>query len=102
MIAAYLAEMGVDARVLTIAIRAGPDDLITLTPQELVALRITTPAGFSEWRTAPYRNGLVAMTQALDSRSYVRQLALYCYATDGRMLAVITLDAADYDPGGRV
>jgi hypothetical protein len=76
-IALYLVDMGVDGRVLSLAVLMGPNEIYTPSQSEVVDLRIATLEGLGEWELAPYRGGLIAFSEDKDPKSET-QITMFC------------------------
>jgi hypothetical protein len=100
IIATYLVEMGVDARLLLIAAAGAPDQIIYLSGDELSKLRVTTPIGFGPWFLEPFRDGLVAASRKhRQSHPYdlVDQVTVYCRVEDNISIILLSV-GGDWRP----
>jgi len=79
-LAAYLVEMGIDARLLQVASTASPDQIVTLSEDQLVQLHVVTPMGFGVWRMTPVEEGIVVSADRQDAASLERKIAFSCAA----------------------
>lgn len=78
LIASYLVEMGVDARVLTIASSVDKNDVAILSTDDLRYFNITTTDIFTNWRLEVTGKGLVALTEKSNSYSLERSIMAFC------------------------
>ena len=63
----YVVKMGVDARLVTLAAAAAPNEIYWTTKDEARELRITyEPWAYKPWQVEPYRGGAVAVTTSAD------------------------------------
>lgn len=91
LLIAYAVEMGVDARILTVASTTGSNEIATLSEEELEALNVVTRKGFGDWWMEPFGDGLVVAARALDSYSSERQITIYCRSIDRKPIAMLSL-----------
>ena len=91
VIADYIVEMGVDARVLAIASSASKDDLFSPSDNLLRELRIvSTPSDFNDWKIDLYNNGIRALTTIDDTTNLER--GVYAYCTGASKSPVLEID----------
>lgn len=78
LIAGYLAEMGVDSRVLTLASVAGNNQLLSLNDAELKVLNIVTDHGPSPMQMEQFKGGI----RVFSTNNYVgypvREISAFC------------------------
>jgi len=91
VIADYIVEMGVDARVLAIASSASKDDLFSPSDNLLRELRIvSTLSDFNDWKIDLFNNGIRASTTIDDTTSLER--GVYAYCTGASKSPVLEID----------
>jgi hypothetical protein len=107
LIAGYLVEMGVDARLLQLANASGPQGMTFLDEAAMTEFGVLTKSGFSEWSIEPYGNGLVASAKkAHPSTPYdtVDQVTALCSSRDKQRYLLLTSKQYSLmhlaDPGG--
>ena len=91
LIAAYLVEMGIDARLLTIAAQATPDNVITLRRDDLMQFRVLTPIGWSAWKLEAVDRGITATSMNLDPDSLEQSIGIYCTDPGGQTYVALAL-----------
>lgn len=97
LIAEYLAEMGVDSRVLTLAALAGKDRFVGLNQKELAELRITTDFKWSDWTLEPAAGGLIMQQNNMDPHYPLRSVAISCLSGEEPLIQVITERTQDWN-----
>jgi hypothetical protein len=80
LVAEYVAEMGIDGRILSRAVQAPAHDVELLSESDLAALGIVTSREFGLWQIEPYRGGLIAFSKTGDATSSSRQVTAFCTA----------------------
>ena len=90
LIVAYTIEMGVDARIVTIANATTPNEITYPTEDQLYKLNVFTKVGFQEWMLEPYGDGIVAASQHSDSSELVEQVTAYCRTRDKAKILMLT------------
>jgi hypothetical protein len=79
VIAAYLVEMGIDARVLTLGSLASPDEIYEPTPAERIALRIEIAPAADIWRLESFYGDLAAVVYRTDTAGgSSKSVGFYC------------------------
>jgi hypothetical protein len=94
VLAAYLVEMGVDARVLTLASTAPSDQIYFPGADELTKYRILTPSGFGQWEMRAINAGLVAYSEHQESNSPELSVSLFCVAQTNTPNVMIDMENA--------
>ena len=93
VIVQYFVEMGVDARLILAASSAAPDELVTLSEQDLYELNVLTRE-YSDgpWSIEPWRNGAVlTMTRIVPSLSD-QHLTLFCRSGESGGYLIVAHD----------
>jgi len=87
LLVAYVIEMGVDARLVTIASLVAPsEELYALTRRDLEDLKVVTdvPVSRAEWKLLPMRDGLIARNVQKQSEwDEVQTFEISCSAATG-------------------
>lgn len=81
MLISYMVEMGIDARIFTLASLQGSDQMHHVTVTEAEAYDVTTPFGYAPVFLEPYKDGLIASAKRLDTVSAysgVDQVTFFC------------------------
>jgi hypothetical protein len=87
---AYIREMGIDAKVVGLADRAGPNEMYWISSEEAAALGITNSLNtWSPWRIDPYQSGVLATSRRGDNAA---EMTLFCSRTSGRYLVLTVKD----------
>jgi hypothetical protein len=92
VLTAYLVAMGVDARVLTLASAAMPNEIKILTDQELTQFGVLTPTGFGPLKIKAVDDGLIVYTERQNTDYPALSLALLCSGQKNTPHAIIALD----------
>lgn len=98
LIAAYLSDMGVDAKLLTYANSYGQDEIGNISDEEAQRLSVFTADGFGPWFLEPYGAGLVAASRESDPLTLATQITAYCRSSDGALILMITSDWSAREP----
>lgn len=98
-IASYLVEMGIDARVLTLASLAGKGELITPNERTLKELKIVNSStDFSDWKIELHNEGIRAQATKDDPTELERVVSTYCLASGmQRMYEIETEKTSDFE-----
>jgi hypothetical protein len=92
IIAAYIVEMGVDARVLSIASLAGKDEMLSPNDSELRVLKVITSDDFSPLQIELFGEG-IRVFSTNDYVGYpVRKLSAFCMGADKQAVFMIEAD----------
>lgn len=79
LIAAYLVQMGIDARVLTLASLVGKDNLISPDDQDLKKLKvINSSEDFNPWSIEAFKGGIRASATRDDPEWLEKSVSAYC------------------------
>ena len=93
MLTAYVVEMGVDARILTLASGVRSDDLIFPTVEELTKLRVFTQTGFAPWEILPVTRGMaLAASDNRQPSEMIRRVFLGCLKPGGQKFIMAKID----------
>ncbi|MCF8496224.1 MAG: hypothetical protein K9G62_06120 [Alphaproteobacteria bacterium] len=94
VIAAYLSEMGVDSKVLTVASFTRSDSLFFPTDEELIAFGIVTGEDeeFRPWRVESVAGGLKAYTVRNSVTMASKAVGTYCINSNGNAFFEIITD----------
>ena len=93
IIAAYIVEMGVNAKLIQVASLGSPTAMIYPTLKQLEELNITNQQGFSSWAIEPYKDGLIASIKKKrnnDPYDLVEQVTVYCKAKSKQLTILLT------------
>lgn len=77
----YMVEMGVDARIFTLASAQESSGMYYVTPEQAEQYDLTTRYGYDDFFLEPYKSGLIAAAKRLDPpQPYdgVDQMSFYC------------------------
>ena len=77
----YLAEMGVDPRIFVAASNTPSNAMHFPSPEELTQFDLVTPQGYGPFDLRPVGNGIIAVSQRLDSTrpyDHINKLTAYC------------------------
>jgi hypothetical protein len=87
----YLVEMGVDARLFSLASSAASDKMFYPTPDQLAHYDVVTPKGFDHFLLEPFEKGIVAASSRLDTaRDYDEVTRLTAFCRDGVARLMLT------------
>ena len=89
VLAAYVVEMGVDARVLTIASKTSTNDIDFPSDDQLAQYHVLTASGFGRWQMKAVSMGLVAYTENQESSSLELSVSMFCKAPANTPYAMI-------------
>lgn len=95
LIAEYLSEMGIDARVLTLASLVGSNQLLSPDDKELRTFRIVTSNDFSPIQIEQFRNGIRVFSTNDYVGSPVRKLSAFCLQQNEQAVFMIETDKVD-------
>jgi hypothetical protein len=95
ILTSYVVEMGVDARILTLATTSEPDQMTFPSIDQLVRFNVVTRKGFSAWQIKPVNSGLVAFVDQEDAAQPARSISLFCRADTGSAYVLIVLERVD-------
>jgi hypothetical protein len=83
----YVVKMGVDARLITLAAAAGPNEVYWIGKDEARELRVTyEPWAYKPWQVEPYRGGAVAVTTSADG---TKSMVVSCSSKLGPNVSLI-------------
>lgn len=85
----YLVEMGVDARVFSLASGKTGTDMHMISQQESIDFDLVTPRGFGPFFLEPYGNGVVAASKRQDAvgpYDLATQMTAYCKKGQAKLL----------------
>lgn len=92
LLAEYLSDMGIDARILRLASLAGSNQLLTPNDHELKLFRIVTSNDFSPIQLEHFRNGI----RVFSTNGYVgypvRKLSAFCRRKNKKAVFMIETD----------
>lgn len=98
IIAAYTVEMGVDARVLTLASLAGKDEMLSPNESELKELKVITSSDSSPLSIELFGNGI----RAYSTNDYVgypvRRESAFCAGANKQAMLSIDVDKTGHAP----
>lgn len=93
----YVTSMGADARMLTLAASAGPDQMRWIDQEEARTLRVIyEPMAWKAWRIEAYRGGVIAISETNDGK---KSMVASCTKRLGPQV-VLTDANTDFDIAG--
>lgn len=90
LIAAYLTEMEVDGKVLTLASLVSPGEMVYPPEELLYDLDVLTREGFGDWWIEPYNDGVIAVTKEENPLTPQKQLTAFCSGPSSKFSFMIT------------
>lgn len=96
LVVAYVADMGVDARLVTAASMASESEILTLTQHEMYELNVLTrPHVDGDWFIEPWSAGAVAMIERTYPERSSDHMSLFCREEQPGAMLMVTRSIQD-------